>query len=499
MPIPPSESQGTEPEPQGHTDQPAQAIDRLVSGAPLSTLFLFAMPALVSNVLHAINSSINAIWVGRLLGTEGLAATTNGNLIVFLMFALVFGLGMAGAVLIGQAAGSNNLVALRRAVGAGVGLFILLGTCAAVLGWIVSPLLITMLATPEALTELAESYLRVMFLGLPTGLLTVYLAMALRGTGDALSPMLLMIPGAIIDVVLNPILIAGIGPFPELGIAGSATATFIANLATVVLMVWYIYGRDKVVRLRGREWRYLLPDRALLKVVFGKGVLMGLQMLLMSGSALVMVGLVNRYGTSVIAAYGAVNQLWTYLQMPAIAVGVAVSAMAAQNIGADRWDRVALIVRAGIIANLAMTGLLLGLLLWQARPLVTLFLGPEAEAIETALHINLIAGWSFVLFGATVVMSSAVRANGVTFIPLIAMTIALLPGRVGAAIGFEPLLGADSIWWSFPIGSFLSLGLIGLYYRYGNWRNATLLADADEGREFVHSESEPTGRYQPNG
>ncbi len=119
-----------------------------------------------------------------------------------------------------------------------------------------------------------------------------------------------------------------------MGIGGSATATLIANGVSLVALLLYIYGRDLPIRLRGAELGYIRPDPALLRTILVKGVPMGLQMLVVSTSALAMIGLVNRYGTSTTAAYGAANQLWTYVQMPAMAVGAAVSAMAAQNIGA---------------------------------------------------------------------------------------------------------------------------------------------------------------------
>ncbi len=127
------------------------------------------------------------------------------------------------------------------------------------------------------------------------------------------------------------------GAFPALGIAGSAFATLVANVVTAAGLVIYIQLRGLPLRLRGREWRYLLPDAALARRILAKGLPMGLQMLVLSSSALAMVGLVNRFGVDTTAGYGVASQLWTYIQMPAMAIGAAVSAMAAQNIGADRW------------------------------------------------------------------------------------------------------------------------------------------------------------------
>ncbi len=471
----------------------------LIGAPPGRTLLLFALPTLASNVLHSINGSINAIWVGQFLGDVGLAATANGNLVIFLMFALVFGFGMAAAIVIGQSMGRGDVATMRRAVGAGMGLFAVLGIAVAVLGWWVSPWLLDLLATPREVTAPALAYLRIMFIGLPPGLLAVFLAMALRGIGDAATPLWLMLPGVVIDIVLNPLLIAGIGPFPALGVTGSGLATLIANCTNLVLLAGVIYARDLPIRLRGAELRYLVPARDMAVLLVTKGVPMGLQMIVMSVSALAILGLVNAQGTRTVAAYGAANQLWTYVQMPALAIGVAVSTMVAQNIGAGRWDRVGAITRVGILANLAMTGALVVVLAMFDRWVLALFLGSDVEAILIGTRINLIASGSFLLFGVTVVLSSVARANGATVAPLIIMAFALIPGRIGAALLLEPWLGGDALWWSFPVGSALAMVLTILYYRGGSWRRISLLASDDEAREFVEAEAEPVGRIHPNG
>ena len=175
---------------------------------------------------------------------------------------------------------------------------------------------------------------------MPPALIMVSWMMALRGSGDAMTPLWFMILAVLLDSGLNPVFILGLGPAPRLGIAGAATATVIANFISLAALLAYVYRRDLPLRLRGAELRYLIPDRALLGTIVRKGLPMGLQMIVISASALALIGLVNREGVETTAAFGVAMQLWTYLQMPAMALGAAVSAMVAQNIGAGRWDRV---------------------------------------------------------------------------------------------------------------------------------------------------------------
>lgn len=470
----------------------------LTSGPIVKTLFLFALPALGSNILQSINGSINAVWVGQFLGERGLAATANANLVMFMMLALVFGFGMASTILIGQSMGRRDLAGMRRAVGTGLSLFIVLGIGVSTLGWLVSPNILKALDTPADVYLWALAYLRVMFLGLPFALLTVYFAMALRGVGDSMTPLLLQLPGMVVDILLNPVLIEGWGGFPRLGIEGAGLATLVANLVSFLVMVGFIYRRDLPVRLRGAEWRYLVPEPKLLIPILRKGIPMGLQIIVMSSSALILLGFVNAEGTATVAAYGASTQIWTYLQMPAVAIGMAVSAMAAQNIGAGRWDRIGTIAKAGLAANIVMTGLLVLAIAVFDHAILGLFLPQHDEALAIAQSIGWIANWSFILMGAAMVFSAVTRANGAAIAPLIIMVLAYFPGRLGAILVFRPWLGVDAVWWSLPIGAAISLVLTVLYYWRGNWRDVSLIVSIEEAEEFVQSEAEPAGRVLPN-
>lgn len=476
---------------------PPQRRD-LTQGDIGRTLLLFALPTLGSNILQSLNGSINAIWVGRFLGEGALAATSNANIILFLTFGAVFGFGMAATVMIGQAIGRHELDIARRAFGAAVGLVVGGAAIVAVLGWVFAPDILRLLATPGDAMPLALAYLRVIFLGLPASMLLVLLMMGLRGAGDAMTPLWFMCLSVLLDSALNPLLIRGIGPFPEMGIAGSATATLIANHVAAMGLLIALYVRDLPIRLRGRELAYLLPARTMMRTIVGKGLPMGAQMLVMSFAGLTMVGLVNRLGVDTAAAYGVSQQLWTYIQMPAMAIGAAVSAMAAQNIGAGAWDRVAGITRAGLLYTALLTGTMVGAVLLFDRPVMALFLGGDSPAIPIARHIQLIASWNFVLFGMTMVLFATVRANGAVWGPLLALIVAMYPIRMGFALGLDQWLGPDALWASFPVGSASALAMAAAYYRWGKWRKGALLRAA-EAEEETLATAEPAGRLQPTG
>ncbi len=446
----------------------------LTTGPIGPTLMAFALPTLGSNVLQSLNGSINAIWVGRFLGEDALAATSNANIIMFLMFGAVFGFGMAATILIGQSWGRRDVEGARRAFGSAIGLVLAASVVAALVGWATTHNILILLATPPQALPLAEDYLRVIFLGLPASMMLVLVMMGLRGTGDAMTPLWFMILGVILDAGLNPLLILGVGPFPRMGIAGSAFATLISGTVSIVALVVWINLRDLPIRLRGAELAYLRPQRALVKTILAKGLPIGAQMLVISLAGLAMVGLVNREGVATTAAYGITLQLWGYIQMPALAIGAAVSAMAAQNIGANQWDRVGQVTRIGILYNIALTGVLVVAVLWFDRTTLGLFLAPDSPAIPIGQRISMIASWSFVLFGVTMVLFGTVRANGAVWGPLLILFVAMFPIRLGLSWWLRPALGADALWWSFPAGSLATLVGAALYYRYGPWRRGAL-------------------------
>lgn len=457
------------PMPPRQTARGAKAMD-LTQGPIAKTLLLFALPTLASNVLQTLSGSVNSMWVGYYLGESALAATANANIVMFLMVALFFGFGIASTVLIGQCMGRKDHDGALRATGTVTGLAVIFSVLIALLGWLESDTILRWLATPAEAMGYAHDYLRITFLATPASMILITLTMASRGAGDAVTPLRFMILSVVLDIILNPLLIQGMGPFPKMGIAGSAMATAIASLISLIGFLLFAYTRGHVLRLPKSKLHYLIPAGPSLRFILLRGLPMGAQMLVISGAGLVMVGLVNREGLELSAAYAVVLQLWNYVQMPALAIGAAVSAMAAQNIGANRWDRVGKVTLSGAVTNMIMTGILIALMLAFDRSLLSLFLTVDGEAMNLSRHIMMLATWTYLPFGVTMVVLSTLRANGAVIPPLIILAISMFPIRLGLYYALYPSLGADAIWWSFPLSSLCSLAMALLVYRHGGWR-----------------------------
>jgi putative MATE family efflux protein len=450
----------------------------LTEGSIPVGLFRFSLPILFANVLQSLNGSVNSIWVGRYLGEAALTATSNANTVMFLLIGAAFGVALAATILIGQSIGANNLAATKRVIGTSATFFAAISVAMAVAGLALARPLLVAMATPADSVDLAVAYMRVIFLALPFLYMFAFLMAVLRGAGDSKTPFYFMLLSVVIDIALNPVFIFGVGPIPRLGIAGSALATVVAQAVSLTALVRHLYRRRHILCLHRDELSLLKPDLSVVATLVLKGLPMSAQMLVLSLSGVLMITLVNRFGVDTTAAFGAALQIWNYIQMPAFAVAMGVSAMTAQNVGAGKWDRVARIARVGVLYSVLLTGSIVALLELLDTRVYALFLPEGSGALAIAGHLNRIATGSFIFFGVSVALFGVVRAAGAVIAPLVILSVSLLAVRFPLAELLLERYRVDAIWWSFPVSSALSSVLALLYYRHGSWRHAHMMSAA---------------------
>lgn len=447
---------------------------KLTTGSIPRTLFAFALPILLGNVMQSVNGSINAVWIGKFLGPAALTGANNGNMVVFLLFGAVFGITMAATIMIARAVGAGETAEAKRVVGTSATFFFVVSLLLAALGFLLAPTILHWMGTPEDARAYGIDYLRVLFLALPASNAFFFVSAALRGAGDSRTPFRFLAVSVALDIVLNPLFIFGWGPLPPLGIAGSALATLVAQCVALGLLLRHVYRVQHPLALHADERRLLRIDPGIVRTLVGKGIPMGLQMMVLSVSAVLFLGIVNGFGSTTAAAFAADMQLWNYVQMPALALGAAVSSMAAQNIGAGHWDRVGAIAKVGVVFNFLLTGGLVVLLYLAERRGVGIFLPPGSPAVDIAVHVNHIILWSFPLFGVSMVLSGVVRAAGAVMVPLAILTLALLVVRAPLAWYSVDHWGADGVWWSFSVSAIVAALLSTAYYLHGSWRKARM-------------------------
>jgi len=453
----------------------------LTTGPIGRTLLTFALPVLGSNILQSLNGSANAVWVSHVLGEAALTATSNANQVFFLMLGAVFGISMAANIMIGHAVGAKDEALAKRVVGTSTTFFVVLSLIVGGLGLVFTPAILRGMHTPPDAQVDAIIYLRVIFAAMPFIYFFAFVQMAQRGVGDSRTPFYFSLMAVGLDVLLNPLLIMGVGPFPKMGIAGSATSTLVSQTFTLAVMLIHLHRSGSLLILQPHEWRLLKPDFAIIRNLALKGMPMAFQMMVISLAAVTMMRMVNAYGSHTAAAYGAALQLWTYVQMPAMALGAAASSMAAQNVGAGKMDRVDKVAVVGIAYSFLFTATPV-LLIYLADPIVLrAFLPAASPSLPIAVHINSIVLWGFIPFGVSFIFAGIVRATGAVWPPLLAMIISLWGVRVPLAQLLTPHLGADAIWISFSVGSLSTCLLAGAYYQWGDWRKARMLDTGPHG------------------
>lgn len=446
----------------------------LTEGSIAPALLTFALPILFGNVLQSTNGSVNAIWVGKYLGEAALAAVGNANVVMFLLFGVMFGFSMASTIMVAQCVGAKNLGEAKRVVGTSAVFFLGLSLAMSITGFALAPSLVAWLHTPPDALPLALVYVRIIFLALPFMGGLFFLMAALRGAGDSRTPFIYLVISVLLDIALNPLLIFGWGPVPRLGVAGSAIATMIAQAFSFFALVVHLYRTKHFLRIQRGELRLFRVDWSLVRLLVTKGIPMGLQMFVVSSSMLALTSLVNRFGSEETAAFNAAMQLWNYVQMPALAIGAAVSSMAAQNVGAGKWDRVDKVATTGVMFSLLIGGCLIAIIYLLDTHALGLFLPANSAALRIAAHLNGIVLWSFIFFGTTMVLFGVVRATGAVVPPLIMLVISLWLIRVPFAYSMLERWQADAIWWSFPLASVMSMLMAIGYYRFGGWRKVRL-------------------------
>lgn len=448
---------------------------RFIAGPITPTLAVFALPLLMTNLLHSLAGTWGAIWVGQLLGPNALTAVATANVIMLMVMGTAMGIGTAAAVAIGQSMGAGDMQAVKRVVGSAVMLVMVFSLGLAAAGWLLSPALVAWMATPEPAREFAITHLRYTCLSMPSIFTYLVMMMIMRGSGDAHTPFKFTLLWIGLAVLLGPMLLQGSFGLPQLGIAGLGVANLLGNATSLGVMVVYIYLKRSPIALYGKDIRHLRPDPVLMGLLVRRGVPMALETLVVQGSYFALLALVNTYGAATAAAYSGAAQLWVYVQMPSTALSTSMSSMAAMNIGAGRWGRVEHIALRGCLMSVGISALATAMIYALGDAPLRLFIPQGGEVLDKAWHINTQALWGWIALSISLGLFGIMRANGAMLAPMLIFAATMWVLRVPFAMLLRPMLGEDAIWWSFPFGSICSAVIAWAYYHWGSWRRQKLM------------------------
>lgn len=434
---------------------------------PLPLRFLrFLGPLVLTNVLNALSGTLNIIFLGQLLGAASMAAAVGFFPAFMFLIAFVIGLGTGASVLVGQAHGAQEPDKVCEVAGAVLLGGVLLGVLVGVTGAAFARPLMHWLGTPPEILADSVSYARVMLLGLPVFFTNMLVAAVLRGMGDSLTPLRMLMVSFAVSAVVTPALILGWWGLPRLGVASAGWGTLLGTLTALIWLAWRLHHRAHIL-----AWSALLPHLRLsrrLLTVARLGVPTALFFITSAAADMGLLALVNDHGVHATAAWGAVSQTTAYVLFPAMSIAIAASVFTAQAVGAGDTARIDQVTRVGLLMNLVLTGsLALGVALLAPR-IASLFV-QDAAVVELAATVLRIAVWGNIIFGMASVFSGVMRATGTVRVPTLmslgCLVFLLYPlGRV-----FDSTLGLPFIWLTYPVTFAVAL-LLQTAYFYGVWK-----------------------------
>lgn len=434
---------------------------------PTWKVFLvFLVPMMLANVLQSLSGTLNNIYLGHMIGVQALAAASAFFPIMLFLISFVMGLGSGASVLIGQAWGARQPERVRAVAGTTLTVGFLGGLAVALFGGTFAHVLLERLATPPDIIVEATRYARVCLYAMPGFFAFLLITAIMRGVGDTLTPLFALIVSTVVGLVVTPALIQGWFGLPHLGVTSAAVGFVTSFAVTLVWLVFYLRMKGHALAPNAELMRHMRIDGAILKSVLRIGIPTAMQMVIMSLAEVVLLSMVNGFGSDALAAYGVGNQVLGYVQFPAMSIAIAASILGAQAIGAGHPEKLGAITRTGIMLNFAITGSLLVLCYLFARPLIGLFTS-SPEATGMALHLLYIVLWSTLIFGASAVTSGVMRSSGTVMIPTLLSISAILLVEIPAAWLFSQQLGfgINGVWMAYPVTFIAMLAMQATYYR----------------------------------
>lgn len=446
---------------------------KLVEGPILPALIFLAVPIVLTNLLQTAYQLIDAFWVGR-LGGEAVAVMSVVFPVVFLAIALGMGFSIAASTLVAQQAGAGNWDDVTHTASQSMFIAIIMGLFLGVLGYVLSPYILSLMGVPEEIYSDALAVIRITFFTTPFSFIFMTYQSLMRGVGDTVKPLKIVFSTVLLNAILDPLFIFGFASIPAMGVSGAAMATFFTQGISALAGMYILFKGSNGVRIVPREF---IIDAPFMKRLMWLGAPTSAEQVLRSLGFIIMTTLVVAYGTTEVAAYGVGANVMMVVIIPALGLSLAVAALVGQNIGAGKSDRAREAVGVGLkfsFVALTVAGILAYFL---AKPIVGFFISSDsAEVVSQAISFVQVTTFSFGLIGLQMVLFGAFRAAGspgvALFLTFVAQWLFQLP--LAFVLSRYTSLGIEGIWWAGPISQFATVVIAFLWYRFGSWQKTIL-------------------------
>ncbi|USZ69541.1 MATE family efflux transporter [Halorussus salilacus] len=476
---------------------PATPDDSITEGGLVRPMFRLAWPIVIIQLLQVAYNIADTFWLGR-LSADAVGAISLAFPLIFLLISIAGGFTTAGAILVAQYTGAKSEGSAGMVAGQILMFVTVLAVLLSALGYVATEPMLSALPSQGQTTvqviPLAADYMEVFFLGLPFLFGFFVFSALMRGYGDTRTPMRVMLVSVALNVVLDPFLIFGWGPFPHMGIEGAALATIFSRGVASLLGFYVLF-----VARAGPDVRvgYLVPDLGYIRDIVRIGVPSTIEQSMSALAMITLTAMVVQFAPPVVSAYGLGNRLASLVFLPAMGLGRATNTMVGQNLGAHKADRAE---RAVWLATKVGASVMVGVAVVAAlfpEPIVSVFMatGTDAAArtIEHGAEYLRIRSVEFGFMAVLQVMLGAYRGAGNTKTAMAFSMVALWIGRVPAVLylAFVADWGPTGIWVGMALGNILGAIAAVAWFTRGTWKETVIDEGADSPAGAGESTAEP--------
>lgn len=414
----------------------------MTRGNPVRLLLAFSMPLMLGNLFQQLYTFVDALIVGQCVSANALAALGATEWLTFIMFGVISGMTQGCSIVIARFFGEKKIDLLRQAVYGGCCIAAAGAAGFTVAGWMLIDPGLRLLRTPTEVVGLAQTYLRILYAGVPITFLYNIAAAILRALGNSRKPLHAMTIASLGNIVFDVLFVIAL----DMGIAGAALGTVLAQALAAIYCVIAL-SRIEVCRL-GKESRVI--NRSILLEEVRMGVPMGVQNIITAAGGLVVQATVNSFGILFLTGYAAANKLYVLLETAATSYGHGILTYTAQNKGNGSERR----IRDGLLAALligVITALIMsGIMVFAGRDLVGLFIreteGGAGEMVQVGYRYLCVLAFGFPLLYCLYVLRSCIQGMGDTLIPMLSSFVQVLM-RVMCALLLTRVIGNEGVFW----------------------------------------------------
>ncbi|MGC8964060.1 MAG: MATE family efflux transporter [Brevinematia bacterium] len=439
----------------------------LTKGNPIKTLFIFALPIILSDLIQGIQSLIDLFYVGRLVGTSGIAVISIVMPIIFLLLAILIGIGISSNILIAQAFGANDKEKLSKVIRNSFSVTLILSSLLTIIGILLSPIILHLLSIPQNIFTSTLIFLNITILSLPLTALENWLMGITRGLGNSKFSLYFAITLLILKFILTPIFIKGFWIIPEMGAIGAAVSNIFMAIILLIAFGFYLIKKYEIIRKNIK----LEFEKEIFFKFIGIGLPASLQMIIISLSVTVLMGFISRFGEKTIALFGIGNRIDQFAFLPAMSLGNSMTTLSSQNLSANRQDRVKEFLKWSQIISLILSVIVVIFVNLFAKDIFNFFVKDEELALMGIDYFRIMS-IAYIIMGLNFSIQGIIRGAGDTIAIMILKLISMILLRIPIAylLAFVILKSPNGIWASFPILVFFELIVSYTYYKSELWR-----------------------------